>query len=376
MSHAIPKKDRKKLQSAFSDQRLTMYLGAGVSAGSGLPTWEKLVLALYFATVSEQRLPGWRPFPNYLFAIADWYLTTRQEPLEITARKLKALLAERQDESSDFQTALRNALYGLQTDSLDQQEPPPIHHNATLMAVRDLCLAKTKAAYGVRSVITYNYDDLLERALADENQRNVSPVFDHSPADEGHLPVFHVHGYLPFLPDPDRKDEGLIFSEEEYNQTATDPYHWSNIVQLREMSNSVGVMVGLSLSDRNIRRLLDALKQAPVRPELYALMREPYKIEMSEQDVDQINDKAVSLFREFRKSGIKNRGGSDSVGFNHGPALKTKRRYAHDIRGITSAVDDIDKSMDEAVLKELGITPIWYNTHSDIPKILKEISDV
>lgn len=376
MSHSIPKKDRKKLQSAFSDQRLTLYLGAGVSAGSGLPTWEKLVLALYFATVSEQHLPGWRPFPNYLFAIADWYLTTRQEPLEITARKLKALMAGKHDDNTEFQNALRNALYCLQAEDLAQQGPPPIQQNATLIAVRDFCLAKSQSAYGVRSVITYNYDDLLERALKEAEQRDFAPVFDQTPPDIGHLPVFHVHGYLPFTPDPDREDCGLVFSEEEYNQTATDPYHWSNIVQLREMSNSVGVMVGLSLSDRNIRRLLDALKQAPVRPELYALMRQPRKIEMEDEDVELINESAIGLFREFKKSGIKNRGTSDAVGFSHGPAVKTKRRYAHDIRGITKAVDDVDKSMDDAVLKELGITPIWYSKHADIPKILKEISDV
>lgn len=76
------------LKKAFNEKNLTLYLGAGVSIGSNLPSWEKLVLAMYFAKISEQEMQGWRPYPNYLLAIAEWHLRDCAEPLEITARKL------------------------------------------------------------------------------------------------------------------------------------------------------------------------------------------------------------------------------------------------------------------------------------------------
>ena len=78
----------KELQKAFKEKNITLYIGAGVSIGSNLPSWEKLVLAMYFAKISEQEMQGWRPYPNYLLAIAEWHLRDCAEPLEITARKL------------------------------------------------------------------------------------------------------------------------------------------------------------------------------------------------------------------------------------------------------------------------------------------------
>ena len=57
MSYDLPDDARSDLQQAFRDRSLTLYLGAGVSVASALPTWEKLVLSVYFATISE-RLEG------------------------------------------------------------------------------------------------------------------------------------------------------------------------------------------------------------------------------------------------------------------------------------------------------------------------------
>jgi len=53
---------------AYGRGELSLYLGAGVPVGSGLPTWEKLVLAMYFSALSKQSLGLWIPFPNYLYA--------------------------------------------------------------------------------------------------------------------------------------------------------------------------------------------------------------------------------------------------------------------------------------------------------------------
>jgi hypothetical protein len=41
-----------RLRQAFNEKRLSLYLGAGVSVGSGLPSWDKLVLAMYFSGIA------------------------------------------------------------------------------------------------------------------------------------------------------------------------------------------------------------------------------------------------------------------------------------------------------------------------------------
>jgi len=48
----------KDLRRAFKNNNLGIYLGAGVSIENNLPTWEKLVLAMYFNKISEQQLNG------------------------------------------------------------------------------------------------------------------------------------------------------------------------------------------------------------------------------------------------------------------------------------------------------------------------------
>ena len=95
------------LRSAFQQGNLTLYLGAGVSIGSGLPGWNQLVLAMYFAAVHGDWRARWRPYPNYLYAIAEWQLTQNHEPLEITARKIRQFYSS--DEA--FLGDLKETLY-------------------------------------------------------------------------------------------------------------------------------------------------------------------------------------------------------------------------------------------------------------------------
>ena len=71
------------------------------------------------------------------------------------------------------------------------------------------------------------------------------------------------------------------------------------------MSNSVGLMVGLSLGDRNIRRLLDALRHSPVRPNIFALMRKPKPVDVTDEDAEVIHREAKAMIHDFEDAGIK-----------------------------------------------------------------------
>lgn len=368
----IEKDVRSRLRQAFSDRELTLYLGAGVSVASGLPTWEKLVLSIYFATISEQQLGNWRPYPNYLFAISSWYLREVQEPLEITARKLRQMYGPDASGDAEFLRAVRDGLYRIEDAVLGDSNRPEIAGNTTLKAVADLCTAKKGRRYGVKSVITYNYDNLLETALA--GRRRASPVFSEAPAPQNRLPIFHVHGYIPFPEGENVEPSGVVFTEEEYNSAASNPYSWSNLVQLREMSSSVGVMVGLSLADRNIRRLLDAIAVSPVQAKIFAVLKKPETMVPKRSEIDKIDKHARHLLEEIKRSGIKSRANAKNKGFFRGSSGKAK--YEHEIRGILAAVEENAQEQESAVLRQLGITPIWYSDHTEIEPILREISNV
>ena len=159
----------RRLRQAWEAQNLTLYLGAGVSVGNGLPTWERLVLAMYFSAVNRNRLGGWRPYPNYLYAIAEWHLERSNEPLDITARKIRRYHQDPQD----FLESLRQTLYagfvesGQYEDAWFQPlEPGALREaNSTLDAVARLCESGCADRKGVRAVIKYIFYCLLETAL-------------------------------------------------------------------------------------------------------------------------------------------------------------------------------------------------------------------
>ena len=261
------------LRQAYQDRNLTLYLGAGVSIGSGLPSWDALVLAMYFKVMDQQRLGRWRPFPNYLFAIAEWQLQHLQEPLEISARKIRSYF---KNDQQAFLSLLRETLYEgfrqrdegqlLIPSSLDLRQGNP-----TLKGVAELCDFRSET--GVKSVVTYNYDSLLEHALDQTLHR---PIWNTGkPALERELPIYHVHGYVPLENNEGSNPKEIVFTEDQYNRVASDPYSWSNLVQIHCMSSTVGVMIGLSLSDRNMRRLLDAIRSAPIKTTHFALLKRP-----------------------------------------------------------------------------------------------------
>jgi hypothetical protein len=49
----------------------------------------------------------------------------------------------------------------------------------------------------------------------------------------------------------------VIFSEDEYHNRMSDNAHWANVIQLHAFQNGRCLFVGTSLTDPNVRRLLD-----------------------------------------------------------------------------------------------------------------------
>ena len=351
------------LRKAHREGDLTLYLGAGVSVDSGLPTWEKLVLAMYFSALTKESLSGWRPFPNYLFAIAEWHLGRAHEPLEITARKIRQCYAD----DDIFLQHLRETLYAGFAAEYGAGEPGLNQGairdgNRTMDAIAALCEHRPDPHGGVSSVITYNYDNLLEAAVGDSL---CQPVFGQVSLEPAKLPIYHVHGYVPF---EGKKSSamGVVFTEEQYHFAAQDSYSWANLVQIQCMSSSVGLMIGLSLSDRNMRRLLDAVSRSPVNTRNYAFLQIPKWPEPDNAELSTIDAKAREYFDRFARSGVKWR-------TEYPPGTKTETSWEGQIKGILSEVRKVDVARQTSILENLGIRPIWYEDHHQIPSMIGRI---
>jgi SIR2-like domain len=340
-----------RLRTAYQRGELTLYLGAGISAGNGLPSWERLVLAMYFAA-TEADIPI-QAHPNYLFAIAEWHLQRRREPLDITARKIRHFYDEAQ-----FIEQLRHSLYAgfkFPGDRTIQRPENLLDANPTLASVILLCRERSGVRRPVRSVITYNYDSLVEFALGDRAQA----VWRADQILTDRLPIYHVHGYVP-LPGMSSGEGSaateIIFTEEQYHLASQDAYAWSNLVQLQAVSSSVGLMIGLSLTDRNMRRILDAVRRTPLRGEHYALIQHPQWPRPDQADLERIKHAAHLYYQDFAKSGIK-----------------TEDKEFGQIEALISQVEAMDFAQEEAVLGDLGVHVLWYEQHAEIPDIIDQV---
>jgi hypothetical protein len=106
------------------------------------------------------------------------------------------------------------------------------------------------------SIITFNFDALLEENL-DNNRINHKAIYKEGARNSpNELPIYHVHGYLPRSGRIPANME-IVFSEDAYHSQFIEPFSWSNLIQLNKLSQNTCLLIGLSLSDPNLRRLLD-----------------------------------------------------------------------------------------------------------------------
>jgi hypothetical protein len=192
----------------------------------------------------------------------------------------------------------------------------------------------------VKSVVTYNFDDLLERQLKKDNILHRSIYTDTESYDPDELPVYHVHGFLP----EDRDDyqglenSTLVFSEEGYHQIYSESFHWSNLVQLNSFRENSCLMIGLSMTDPNLRRLLDISSKNIERSKHFAFMK---------------------------------RLSSDDFCFEVGESGTKKKA----VKNVDAAEKFLERhhALNEELMKELGVTIVWYETYDEIPQFITDV---
>lgn len=214
---------------------LRLFLGAGVSAAFGLPEW-KLLVARLLERESDASF------------MAD--LASR------SSSELGRLLDPLDDGSTDYYRRVHEALYrDVAADLLEQLQRSPL-----LLAVAALMTGSHRGR--VESVVTYNYDDILERylrMLGYAVQRRTRPDMLSRRAD---VVMNHVHGSLPQeWQDPVDTSE-IVLSEKSFRgRRAAIDEGWSADVE-NGMYSRAALFLGMSGDDSTV---LDILKRAQKR---------------------------------------------------------------------------------------------------------------
>lgn len=244
-----------QFKESGAEKHTTILLGAGASTTSGLPGWDELVTRLL---VKSGAVPD---------ASSARLLLGRQDPL-IVAEAARAQLEPRWLES------VRNELYRLATPP----EASPLHRAAVSHAL-------TGDADDT-SLVTLNFDVLLEEALVAEQDWGESPsvpvVSASGDVDEANaIVVHHLHGIVS-------RDEvaDVVFTLSDFLEVLSDTGSWQRAYMGRALSKGALVIAGTSYRDPDVRQWLHAAKQEAPREHaaLVILAREGFGVTRSEFD--------------------------------------------------------------------------------------------
>lgn len=288
-----------EISKSLKEGKLTLVCGAGISIGANIPSWNELLLRLLDSMIS--RISDSQPIVFKNIKPKDFQGRLGSSSL-VMGKYLKSNLGK------DFLPELREALYMQNPTTCDLIE-----------SIVELSRPQ-RDGKPLDSIITFNFDGLLEENLDKSNIKHKAIDQEGIRNNSTELPIYHVHGYLP------RKgkitsNQDVVFSEDAYHTQFIDPFSWSNLIQLNKLSQNTCLFIGLSLTDPNLRRLLDVAN---------------------------------------RKDPTKN--------LNHYIIKKTP-----DVEDNSGKVDELLMFLEEQDANELGLNVLWVDEFNEMPTLLRKL---
>lgn len=233
----LNKRNIEEAITALKSTPCTFFMGSGISVDAGAPTWNELLRLILVSN-------------------------TNLDPLGLGDEDYNII------HKSLVYSPLITATYVLNINKDDKDELPALLH--------PLIYTRNKFAYiptkpvlpkiaelirdceNIETIITFNYDDFLESEL-EKLKVNFTSVHEKGALEGKDLPIYHVHGYVPRNRKGGSKEITLL--EEDYHNKYSNDTHWSNIEIQHALIRNTCFFFGLSMTDPNLRRLLDYAKQ-------------------------------------------------------------------------------------------------------------------
>ncbi len=335
--------DLKGLRGAWRQKQLVLFLGAGVSLPYGLPSWRNLVLDLLFEQTQHTKALG-SLWPHYRRALAEWMMDYFDYNPLVLGRMIERDISKNpgRNEDRSFIEKLQERLYA------SLKNPAP---TATALQAIARLIEKTTPVQGISAAVTFNYDDLLEQELG-KLKVPFSPVIGPLRQQGRDFPVVHPHGYVPMAGFATR--DTLVFTEDDYHKLTDTVFHWSLselVIYLRKFNV---MFIGLSMSDPNLRRLLDACRNSKI-PQHWQIQKR-HAVHDSE-----MGTVMASVERRARQHG-------ELMGIR---AQKGTPAMEDAIRAALRQADTYDRE----VFQSMGVKTIWIEDWADLPPLIDTIAD-
>jgi len=298
-----------QLKNSYHNDEIILMIGAGTSKDAGVPSWNELLKDLNLSIINQNLSSRLTTEEKNEFA--EGLLNMQNGAPLVSASYIRNALGE------NFTDEIKKSLY---------KNVKPVKEQILLETIAKLSIPRRRRV-GIEAVITYNFDDLLENHLKRNGVDFKSIYCERDFEIPTKLSVYHVHGFIPKTQNDYKNLESsiLVFSEDGYHQMQSDPYSWSNIVQMKALREKTCVLIGLSGVDPNLRRLFSIHSEKSSTCKHYILLERQFNSSISEKS---------PKFLEFSK---------------------------------------LHHKIQEDTFKEIGLNVIWYEKHSEIPNILEEL---
>jgi hypothetical protein len=242
---------------------VTLFIGAGINPRV-MPKWGDLVNTLLNSAVC--RMLADFQYTDKVDAISKWIVKDNYSVYDQGNFIVNGL-------GTDYLGLVYNALYGDLTEDQVHKE------GENLDLVAKLCLSRK-----ISSVVTYNYDNLLEERIKKIGGRRVRPIFGERmrPVPRGIMPIYHVHGYLPWRTlDQTGNENDIVFGLEEYHRQYYEQARWQTTAPLHLIENNFSIFIGTSLRDMDMLSLRSFSRQYSHNKDIYLVRAYNVKEEKS-----------------------------------------------------------------------------------------------
>jgi hypothetical protein len=117
-------------------------------------------------------------------------------------------------------------------------------------------------------------------------------------------------------------------------------------------------MIGLSFSDRNLRRLIDLIANIPLHTNNYIFLKKNSMPEFTEADSEEIKIKAEAILDKMRKA-----------------AVKVDYTVYENCQTILTELFRMDEIITQRVFEEMHIKPIWFTEYKEISEFVRKIRE-
>jgi hypothetical protein len=342
-SSLVNESDLRGLRAAWHAGHLVPFIGAGFSMPYGVPSWKQLVIDLVVEQARHRRALEAQG-PHVQRALADWLSEYFGYDPVILARVVKHALRRadrRRGKGSErtFLDAVRRRLY--------PKGPTAPREGTGLAALADLIASGKRGQ--VPAVVCFNFDDLLEAELSVRGVEHYSVWHEGRTSGRG-IPIIHPHGFLPRAGPLD--GHAIVFTEDEYHQLNELTFHWAMTEIVSQLRKNTALFLGLSMSDANLRRLLDVSYNAEYPAHWLVQRRHAIDPEMLERTSSDLADRARLLSQR-----------------STAPALVEASMLRALLPGVLRLADTYDREL----FGGMGVKTLWVEAFDDVPRLIREI---